>query len=283
MKRNFDLYSEKRFYHVIIKVPDNTRGNNTYAFDRSHKTKLRELLFWLESIYEVQCVNYCIMSTHAHFVIRWERDSKLSLKRVAYRYKKYKSLEQVPDARSCEVRQFAKRLNNMSDFMANLQKRFTAWYNSQFEKSRRGQLFNHCYKAIQLNNTKALIRCLQYVELNPLRAQMVVDAADYEFSSWSDICRASDRKKALRTGIINALKDFGMAGSSDAELFKAYAHDLIKMSQSIEKYGDCQSLDKDLVMFLMRRNDFWSSGRSISIVKHEVIIKKNKTQQVIFA
>ena len=72
MKRNFDFESDVVFYHVIIKVPDNTYGNKAYAFDRAHKTKLREIFFCLESLYEVQCVNYCIMSTHAHFVIRRE-------------------------------------------------------------------------------------------------------------------------------------------------------------------------------------------------------------------
>ena len=44
-----------------------------------------------------------------------------SLKQVAYRYKKYKSLKETPDTRTCEVRKFAKRLNDLGDFMGNLQ------------------------------------------------------------------------------------------------------------------------------------------------------------------
>ena len=136
MKRRYDTESDVVFYHVIIKVPDNTLGNTAYAFDHKHKSYLRDLLFWLERIYELEVINYCIMSTHAHFVIRRERESKLSLKDVACRFKKYKSLKEIPDARTCEVRKFAKRLNDLGDFMGNLQKRFTAWYNQQFEKRR---------------------------------------------------------------------------------------------------------------------------------------------------
>ena len=198
MKRRYDTESDVVFYHVIIKVPDNTLGNTAYAFDHKHKSYLRDLLFWLESIYELEVINYCIMSTHAHFVIRRERESKLSLKDVACRFKKYKSLKEVPDARTCEVRKFAKRLNDLGDFMGNLQKRFTAWYNQQFEKRRRGQLFNHCYKAIQLKNSKALLRCLQYVELNPVRAHMVKNSADYEFCSFHEIKQKTTLGISLR-------------------------------------------------------------------------------------
>ena len=82
MKRQYDMESDVVFYHVIIKVPDNTLGNSAYAFDHKHKTYLRDLLFWLESIYELEVINYCIMSTHAHFVLRRERESKLEQKQV---------------------------------------------------------------------------------------------------------------------------------------------------------------------------------------------------------
>ena len=37
MKRYWCLDSELCFYHVIIKVPDNTYGNGAYAFDVFHK------------------------------------------------------------------------------------------------------------------------------------------------------------------------------------------------------------------------------------------------------
>ncbi|WDE97527.1 hypothetical protein PQO03_17000 [Lentisphaera profundi] len=267
MKRSYDMESDVTFYHVIIKVPDNTLGNSAYAFNREHKTHLRKLVFWLESIYELEVINYCIMSTHAHFIIRRERESKLTLKQAAYRYKKYKSFEEVPDARTCEVRKFTKRLNDLGDFMGNLQKRFTVWYNQQFEKSRRGQLFNHCYKAIQLKNTKALIRCLQYIELNPLRAQMVENAADYEFSSWADICHSTKRKEKLKLGIIKALRDFGLSYLSDTKIFRVYMRDLMELGSQ----GDGE-IKTGLEVLLLMRSSLWSRGRSISIVDESFIV-----------
>ncbi|WDE96508.1 hypothetical protein PQO03_00825 [Lentisphaera profundi] len=277
MKRHFDLESDVSFYHVVIKVPDNTFGNKAYAFNREHKTKLRDIFFWLESIYEVECVNYCIMSTHAHFVIRRNRDSKLSLKQAAYRYKKYKSLKELKDARSCEIRKFKGRLNDLSDFMANLQKRFTSWYNQQFDKRRRGQLFNHCYKAIQLKNTKALIRCMQYVELNPLRAQMVNNSADYEYNSWSEIKRKTARGMSIKRTVINALRAFGIAGKSNKKVFDTYAQELLMIS----KEGSKEIINTHLKYLLMKQNSIWSSGRSICFLDHEIILEKENSSQII--
>ena len=37
MKRRYDMESDVVFYHVIIKVPDNTLDNHAYAFHHKHK------------------------------------------------------------------------------------------------------------------------------------------------------------------------------------------------------------------------------------------------------
>ena len=92
MKRYLDRESEISFYHVIIKVPDNTHGNREYAFNRLHKQRLKEMFFWLEGIYELKCLCYTIMSTHAHFIICHEKDAldKVSLKDAAKREQQYR-------------------------------------------------------------------------------------------------------------------------------------------------------------------------------------------------
>ena len=275
MKRQYDMESDVVFYHVIIKVPDNTLGNSAYAFDHKHKSYLRDLLFWLESIYELEVINYCIMSTHAHFVIRRERESKLSLKDVAFRFKKYKSLKEIPDARTCEVRNFAKRLNDLGDFMGNLQKRFTAWYNQQFGKRRRGQLFNHSYKAIQLKNSKALLRCLQYVELNPVRAHMVKSTADYEFCSFREIKQKTILGISLRKRIVAALQDFGFGDLSDAKIYEIYSEPLC----NIEDFEAVDFLANPELKLIYQKSSSWSSGRSISLSNESFIIEKDRIIQ----
>ena len=69
------------FYHLIIKVPDNTAGNSSYPFSSSHKDYLQKLLFYLDSVYLTDIVSYCIMSNHVHIILAKQNgaEDKLSL------------------------------------------------------------------------------------------------------------------------------------------------------------------------------------------------------------
>ena len=83
-KRLIDEENES-FYHIIIKICDRTDLRSDYALADVHKEKLHQLFFWLEEIYSLDCLTYCLMSTHAHFVIRRRPKLKLSQKEIAKR------------------------------------------------------------------------------------------------------------------------------------------------------------------------------------------------------
>ncbi|WDE96556.1 hypothetical protein PQO03_01065 [Lentisphaera profundi] len=63
-----------------------------------------------------------------------------------------------------------------------------------------------------------------------------------------------------------------MEEQSDAKLFKIYASDLIRIHQFIKNGSEI--LDKELIELLLKRQAFWSSARTISIFKNEVIVEK---------
>ena len=44
------------------------------------------------------------------------------------------------------------------------------------------------FKSVILEQGKAVWECIKYVEMNPLRARMVKDTADYRFSSFGEYC-----------------------------------------------------------------------------------------------
>ena len=67
------------FYHVIIKIPDRTDIHSDYALNEKHKAFFVKLLFWLDEIYTLECINYCIMSTHAHFILKVEPGAENNL------------------------------------------------------------------------------------------------------------------------------------------------------------------------------------------------------------
>jgi len=88
---------------------------------------------------------------------------------------------------SADDPQCAKIADQMADvscFIGRLQQQFTCWYNRTRPRRRRGILWAQRFKSVVLERDTALWNCLCYVELNPVRAGMVADPADYRFSSW---------------------------------------------------------------------------------------------------
>ena len=54
-----------------------------------------------------------------------------------------------------------------------------------FKHARSGGLFEDRFKSSLVQGEKCLLACLQYIELNPVRAGMVKDPGDYRWSSYA--------------------------------------------------------------------------------------------------
>lgn len=71
---------------------------------------------------------------------------------------------------------------NLSDGMKWLNGSYASWYNRRHQKL--GHLFGERYKAIHVQTEEYMQRLARYVILNPVRANMVADPADYRWSSY---------------------------------------------------------------------------------------------------
>ncbi len=72
---------------------------------------------------------------------------------------------------------------------------YVQYFNRRYDRS--GTLWEGRYRATLLDPIAYLIPCSRYVELNPVRAGLVSDHADYDWSSYS--CNATGREDALIT------------------------------------------------------------------------------------
>ena len=106
---------------------------------------------WLETLghtckrYKWRCHAYCLMDNHYHFVIE-----------------------------TAEA--------NLSQGMRNLNGVYTQYYNRRH--GRVGHVFQRRYKGILVEQDEYLLELSRYVVLNPLRAGMVNNIIDYEWSSY---------------------------------------------------------------------------------------------------
>jgi putative transposase len=69
----------------------------------------------------------------------------------------------------------------ISRMMQSLGRRYVRYINDRYHRT--GTLWEGRYKACLVEDGDHLMRCHRYIELNPLRAAMVTDPADYPWSS----------------------------------------------------------------------------------------------------
>ena len=85
----------------------------------------------------------------------------------------------------CEA--VALKMIDISRFMSAYQRRFTCVFNDT--RNRTGQFWGSRFKSTILEKINALAACVIYVELNPVRAGLKKDPADYSFTTWGRYCR----------------------------------------------------------------------------------------------
>jgi putative transposase len=85
--------------------------------------------------------------------------------------------------------------DGVSKFMQALGRHYVRYFNKVYKRS--GTLWEGRFKSCLVQSEEYLLQCYRYIELNPVRANMVKDPADYIWSSYqcnglgkqSDLCR----------------------------------------------------------------------------------------------
>jgi hypothetical protein len=74
------------------------------------------------------------------------------------------------------------RLLDVSEFMRSLQSTYARWYNQTFD--RRGRFWADRFKSVVLEKGNAVLDCMLYVDLNPIRAGLINRPEDWVGSSY---------------------------------------------------------------------------------------------------
>jgi putative transposase len=72
--------------------------------------------------------------------------------------------------------------NGMRKVMQYIDRYYVQYFNDQYQRT--GTLWEGRYKATLLDSENYLLTCSRYIELNPVRAGMVNDPAEYPWSSY---------------------------------------------------------------------------------------------------
>ena len=99
---------------------------------------------------------------------------------------------------------FTYRMHDLSEFMKGLLIRFTRWFNRSH--SRTGTLWEERFKSVIVESGVTARTIAAYIDLNPVRAGLVADPADYRWSSYGEAVGGGTKGngKKAREGLVRA-------------------------------------------------------------------------------
>ena len=95
-------------------------------------------------------------------------------------------------------------MHDLSEFMKGVMQRFTQWFNGKQKRS--GTLWERRFKSVVVEDGLAARTMAAYIDLNPVRAGMVDDPAEYRWSGYGEACGggAKGDGKRAREGLVRA-------------------------------------------------------------------------------
>ena len=170
------------YYHLMNRVS----GQPDYLpFGDLERERFLQLVQEAATFYSLELLSVVVVSNHYHIVCAAPAGIS-SLKEIQARWRAhYGSKRGEPNWSDAAVTQaLGARMRDISAFCKDIQQRFTAWFNRTRPQRRRGSLWADRFKSVILEGETALWEALKYVEMNPVRAGLCADPADYRFGTW---------------------------------------------------------------------------------------------------
>ncbi len=205
LKRAWTSQTEGSF-HIISRVA----GGDIILHDKE-KEFFMKLIERFASGFFVQIHAFCVMGNHFHILASGlELEAQLASKdELLKRYKQIYPKEPEPPPGSYlpngnlipdedgGIERLRDRLGSISRFVQELKQTFSRWYNKSHH--RKGYLWSERFKGVIVSKGEAQLMCSAYIDLNPLRANIVRRPEDYRWCSLGLRVRSSWRAKNLLT------------------------------------------------------------------------------------
>jgi putative transposase len=231
-------------YHVVTRIVD-----RRFVLEAGEKEQLRVLLRMYEKFSGCKILSYSLMSNHLHVLLEvppgCEKGESLGLseeellRRLGGLYSRnstaavareieeakvsisgdYAGVEELSkEERARKVRlgeealeaihvRYSFRMHSLSEFFKGMLQRFTCWFNR--EHGRCGTLWESRFRSVIVEDGLAARTMAAYIDLNPVRAGMVEDPADYRWSSYGEAVGGGRGAKKAQEGLVRAMYSFG--------------------------------------------------------------------------
>jgi putative transposase len=226
-----DSAEKPAIYHCISRVVD-----RRFVFGDDERERFRAFMRIQENFSGCRVLSYCVMSNHFHVLLEVPpmqedgiSDDELLKRLSATNTEAFvagvagelaEARAAAHEKRVAEIHaRFTYRMHSLSEFMKTLLQRFTRWFNRTHNRS--GTLWEERYKSVIVESGVAARTMAAYIDLNPVRAGMVSDPAEYRWSSYGEAVGGGSKGngKKAREGLVRACMSHQGAGF-EAEKWK---------------------------------------------------------------
>lgn len=186
-------------YHCMSRIVSGDRRLDVQA-----KEVLRKMMREVADFSGVELLAYCLMNNHFHILVRVPEKTPEALSRAEL-LRRYRVLYEnsntpgYPDAEGLSlifegsdealaeqwVARLSARMQDVSEFIRTLKQRFSLWYNRSHKHF--GAVWAEKFKSVLVEDSPDTLKTVAaYLDLNPVRAKLVEDPADYRWCSYAE-------------------------------------------------------------------------------------------------
>ena len=191
-----DAEESAAVYHCMTRTV-----NGEHLLDEVAKEVLRKQLWQVADYCGLEIITYAIMSNHFHVLVRVPLKSALSDAELIRRYRvlypkptkyqtaRFEVMESLLKKNHPEAQPWRDKhlvmMGDLSPFMQLVKQRFSVWYNRSHQ--RYGTLWAERFKSVLVEGKSGVLRTMAaYIDLNPVRADLVNDPKDYRFCGYGE-------------------------------------------------------------------------------------------------
>ena len=199
-------------YHLVSR----TTGGD-FLFDEVCKEQMIRTLRVLARFCGFQVICFCMMDNHFHVLVRLPApaDTRVCDEELLHRLELLYGRKDMHAlvARQCmrdqgqiatDLREkYLRRMGDVSQFMKEYKETVSLWFNHR--TGRKGTLWMERFRCVVFDDDPEVLQALSaYINLNPVRAGLVEDPAEYHFCSYA---RAVAGDRFARAGLMSVMPE----------------------------------------------------------------------------
>jgi len=201
-------------YHVISRT-----ALPGLPFTAADKDYLQSLILRFSRIYFTEILGFCLMDNHFHLLVRMfpkDHGDEATL-RTRFKLTHGDKAAFSPS----KIAEYREKWSSLSEFVKDIKQTFSRYFNKK--NNRKGYLWGDRFKSVIVQDGHTLVNCLAYIDLNPVRANMVQRPEDYRWSSLGYHVQTGNRADFLSLDL--GLADWGIERKNRFRKYREFIYE----------------------------------------------------------